>query len=97
MSAVPVRFFCQGSRSQPHERLPMENIPHLQVAVCRTEGCENMITHERAHRAVPVSYRSLLSNEWGAQFASLADIGAIDVIDVGLWDLQVEYPRENQV
>jgi hypothetical protein len=89
-----LRRFCEGRRSQPHPRTAMDHVPHLLVAVCRVEGCENFITDERAHRAVPAAYRPLLSNEWGPQFASLADIGAIDVIDVGLWDLQVEYPRE---
>jgi hypothetical protein len=91
-----LRVFCEGSRSEPHERTAMVRVPHLCVNICEIEGCQNSITDERAHRAVPAGYRALLG-EWGEQFADLADIGAIDVIDVGLWDLQVEYPRVDQV
>lgn len=65
--------------------------------VCPVDGCGNTITHERAFRAVPRPYQALMTNWMGGVLADFADIGAIDVIDVGLFDLQVEYPRRNQV
>jgi hypothetical protein len=60
--------------------------------------CRDMVTEESVFRAIPAPYQAILTGEFGQAAASLLDIGAIDVINSGLFrPLQIEYPRENQV
>jgi hypothetical protein len=92
-----IRAFCEGGRFSPHARVEMEPEPHLLLDRCPVKECGNIITRERAYRAVPAAYRSLMDCWFGGVLADWIDIGAIDVIDVGLFDLQVEYPRRDQV
>lgn len=92
-----LRVFCEGRRSERHERTRMEAIPHRMIWQCPVRGCGEGVTQEHAFRSVPRQYQQLMENWLGGVLADWADIGAIDVIFVGLYEVQIEYPRSNQV
>jgi hypothetical protein len=92
-----IRVFCEGRRSERHERTRMEAIPYRMIWRCPNVGCGEMITQEHAHRSVPKQYQAMMDNWLGGVLADWADIGAIDIIFVGLYEVQIEYPRRNQV
>lgn len=97
MARELLRVFCEGRRSEPHERTRMVADHALLMGHCPCRGCGHSISHERVHRSVPAEYRQLMKSWLGDVLADWADIGAIDVIFVGLFDPQIEYPRRDQV
>jgi hypothetical protein len=75
----------------------MEAIPHRMIYQCPLPGCGEGVTQEHAYRSIPKQYQQLMDTWMGGTLMEWADIGAIDVIFVGLYQVQIEYPRSNQV